>query len=180
MFKAEYIFVRILFPLIAGIEVFYFFPTEKNIWILAVVSTTILLSALTINLTYRKFNAYKFKGFTGILLFVFFFTFGGLICLLKNEKLQIDYFANGEFRYLKVWVNDEPEQTNDILRFKSRVISGYNDQKQIKQSGQLLLALKVDSLNPVQLKYGDELIISAKHLEVEPPYNPAEFDLKDG
>jgi len=178
MFKAEYIFARILFPLILGIIVFYFFPTENTKSILAIISITVFVTIFFINLTYRKFNAYKSKGFIGILFFVFFFTFGGLLCLLNSEKLRPDYFANKEFQYLKVWVNDEPEQTNDILRFKSKVISGYKGSKQIKQSGQLLLALKVDSINPIQLKYGDELIISAKHLEVEPPYNPAEFDFK--
>ncbi|GGI26032.1 ComEC/Rec2 family competence protein [Pedobacter mendelii] len=178
MFKAEYIFARILLPFLIGIGVFFFFPTEKNILILAIASVTIFLFILIINITYKKFNAYKFKGFTGILILFFFFSIGGLICLLNNEKLKSDYFAKKNYTYLKIWINDEPEQTNNILRFKARVVSGYGNLKQIKLSGQLLLALKVDSIHPIHLKYGDELIISAKYLEVEPPYNPAEFDFK--
>ncbi|RYG13036.1 MAG: DUF4131 domain-containing protein, partial [Chitinophagaceae bacterium] len=178
MFKAEYIFARILLPFLLGIGVFYFFPTNKNILILGIVSAAIFLSILIINISYKKLNAYKFKGATGILIFSFFFAIGGLLCLLNNEKLKSDYFAKKNYTYLKIWVNDEPEQTNDILRFKARVVSGYENSKQIKLSGQLLLALKVDSIHPVHLKYGDELVISAKYLEVEPPYNPAEFDFK--
>ncbi|MFC4210596.1 ComEC/Rec2 family competence protein [Pedobacter lithocola] len=178
MFKAEYIFARILFPFIIGIGIFYFFPTEKMIWILAGVCAIIFITIFFINIFYKKLNAYRFKGFTGVLIFLFFFAFAGLLCLLNNEKLKADYFAKENFTYLKIWVNNEPEQTNDILRFKARVVSGYENSKQIKLSGQLLLALKIDSLNPVALKYGDELFVSAKYLEVEPPYNPAEFDFK--
>jgi len=178
MFKAEYIFARILLPLLIGISVFYFFPTEKNILILATASATIFLSIFIINISYKRLSAYKFKGVTGCLIFSFFFAFGGLLCLLNNEKLKSDYFAKKNYTYLKIWVNDEPEQTSDILRFKARVASGYENSTQINLSGHLLLALKVDSIHPIHLKYGDELIISAKYLEVEPPYNPAEFDFK--
>lgn len=178
MFKAEYIFARILLPFIIGIGIFYFFPSEKMIFILAIISAVIILSLSFINITYKKHNAYKFKGLTGISILLFFFFLGTLLSILNNETLKSDYFARNNYKILKIWVNDEPEQTNDIVRFKARVVSGYKNSKQIKLSGQLLLALKVDSIRPIYLKYGDELLVSAKYLEVEPPYNPAEFDFK--
>jgi len=161
-----------------GILVFYFFPNTACLLLLKIVTLIILVIILAINFTYKKLNAHRFKGITGILIFAFFFVFGGLLCLLNNETLNEHYFAKKSYPYLKIWVNDEPEQTNDILRFKARVVSGYENWKQVKLNGQLLVALKLDSINPVRLKYGDELIISAKYLEVEPPYNPAEFDFK--
>lgn len=178
MFKSEYIFARILLPFLIGIGVFYSCLNQNLLLLLVAITSLLFLSIITINITYKKNNAFKFKGFTGIFIIAFFFVFGGLLCLLNNEKLKPDYFAKKNYNYLKIWVNDEPEQTNDILRFKARVVSGYEKSKQIKLSGQLLLALKVDSLHPIHLKYGDELIISANYLEVEPPYNPAEFDFK--
>ncbi|RZK37592.1 MAG: ComEC family competence protein [Pedobacter sp.] len=176
MFKAEYIFARILLPFLIGIGIFYFLPSEKMILLLAMASAIIFISILTINATYKKFNAYKFKGVTGISIFLFFFFFGGLLSVLNNETLKSNYFAKKNYTYIKIWVNNEPEQTNDIIRFTAKVVSGFEECKQIKLSGKLLLALKVDSIHPIHLKYGDELIISAKYLEVEPPYNPAEFD----
>ncbi|RYD79382.1 MAG: ComEC family competence protein, partial [Sphingobacteriales bacterium] len=178
MFKAEYIFARILLPLLIGIGVFYFFAIENNILILGAASAVIFVSIFTININYRKFSAYKFKGVTGILVCSFFVALGGLVCLLNNEKLKSDYFAKKNYTYLKIWVNDEPEKTHDVLRFNARVVSGYEKSRQIKLSGQILLALKIDSVHPIHLKYGDELVISAKYMEVEPPYNPAEFDFK--
>jgi len=178
MFKAEYIFARILFPFIMGISLFYFFQNEQAVLISLILSAATFLPILIINILYKSVNAYKFKGLTGVLIFIFFFLFGGLLCLLKSEKLRSDYFAKKSYTSLKIWVNDEPEQTNNILRFRVRVVSGYQHSKQIKLSGQLLVALKVDSLRPIHLKYGDELIISAKYDEVEPPYNPGEFNFK--
>ena len=178
MFKAEYIFARILFPFIMGISLLYFFQNEQAVLISSILSATIFFSVLIINIGYKRLNAYKFKGFTGVLIFVFFFCFGGLLCLLKSEKLNSDYFEKKRYTCLKIWVNDEPEETNGFLRFKARVVSGYEHSKQIKSSGQLMVTLKVDSLSPIRLKYGDEVIVSANYDEVEPPYNPGEFNFK--
>jgi len=178
MFKAEYIFARILLPFLIGIGIFYFFATQRMISITEISLAVIFIFLLTINIIYKKAKGYKFKGITGSLIFIFFFILGGLLCLLNNHKLKQDYFAKKKYTYLKIWINDEPEQTNDILKFTANVVSGYENSNHVKLSGQLLLALKVDSMSPVKLKYGDELIVSAKYLEVEPPYNPAEFDFK--
>lgn len=178
MFKAEYVFVRILVSLAMGIGLFYFFQTEKMILVISLLTSLIFISILLLNFSYKTFNFYRFKGIIGILIITFFTFLGGLLCLLNSEKIKDNYFAKNDYPHLKIWVNDEPEQTNDILRFKARVVSGYQKNKQIKLNGQLLIALKLDSLNPVKLKYGDELIISAKYVEVEPPFNPAEFDFK--
>lgn len=180
MFKAEYIFARILIPFLIGIGIFYFIATQRMILITEITLVVIFIFLLTINIIYKKAKGYKFKGITGSLIFIFFFILGGLLCLLNNHKLRQDYFAKKKYTYLKIWINDEPEQTNDILRFTANVVSGYENSSHVKLSGQLLLALKVDSLSPVKLKYGDELIVSAKYLEVEPPYNPAELILKGG
>lgn len=179
MFKTEYIFARILLPMIIGIVIFYFFTNQECLFLLKIITSIFFLLILAINFSYKKLNAHRFKGSTGVFMFTFFFAFGGLLCQLNNETLNENYFANKSYPCLKIWVNDEPELTNDILRFKARVVSGYKNSKQVKLSGQLLLALKLDSVNPVKLKYGDELIVSAKYLEVEPPYNPAEFNFKN-
>lgn len=178
MFRAEYVFVRILFPFLIGICIFYFFPSETCLQFLTVTLLLIFLSIFTINITYKKLNTYRYKGIIGFLLFLFFFNFGGLLCLLNNETLKDNYFADSNCTYLKLWVKDEPQQSSSILRFKAQVISGYQKDKQIKLSGQILLAFKLDSLKPLKLKYGDEIIISAKYTAIEPPYNPAEFDFK--
>nr|WP_315424687.1 ComEC/Rec2 family competence protein [uncultured Pedobacter sp.] len=178
MFKTEYIFVRILFPFILGISIFYFFPALAYIKWLNLTLVVVLLSILFLNVTYKRFNIYRYKGAVGILIYILFFTLGSLFCLLNNESLNQNYFAKTNCNYLKVWVNNEPQQNGNIVRFKAKVRSGYQKDKQISLSGQMLLTVKLDSLKPIQLKYGDEMMISVSYTEVEPPYNPAEFDFK--
>jgi len=178
MFKAEYVFARILLPFTAGIIIFYFVNSGQYINTLAYAALISFILLISSNLFYNRFNIYRFKGLAGLNIFIFFFILGGLLCLLNKEKLNPDYFGRNVYRYLKISVCDEPQQSNNIMRFRALVLSGYKDNKQIKLSGQLLVGLKLDSLNPITLNYGDEIIIATQYTEIEPPYNPAEFNFK--
>ena len=178
MFKSEYVFVRILFPFLLGICIFYFFPKSIVIQWWASVVLVVLVCILLLNITYKKLNVYRYKGAVGILIFILFSSLGGLLCLLHNESLNQNYFAKTQCSYLKIWVNNEPQKSSNIVRFEAKVVSGYQKDKQIRLSGQMLLAIKLDSLKPIKLKYGDEIIIPATYTEIEPSYNPAEFDFK--
>lgn len=178
-FKSEIVFVRILIPFIIGI-IFAYLCLSKA-WLIPYFAATslIIASLLFINIFYKKLKAYNFKGYTGIVFYCFFFAFGGLTCLLNTQKFNDNYFANQNEQILKVWVATEPEKNGSILRFEANVYSQLKEKNAKKVSGKLLVALKTDSLNPVNLNYGDELIISAIITPVEPPYNPAEFDFKN-
>jgi competence protein ComEC len=178
MFKAEYVFVRILFPFLIGIGLFYFLPTKNCLHFLKMTMVLCVLSTTALNVTYKKFNTYRYRGAIGILIFMLFFNLGGLLCLQNNERLKENYFANKPCTNLKIWVKDEPQRSNNILRFRAEVISGYHRGQQLKLSGQLLFAVKLDSLKPIRIRYGDEIMVSTKYAEVEPPYNPAEFNFK--
>ncbi|MBB4107042.1 ComEC/Rec2 family competence protein [Pedobacter zeae] len=148
------------------------------IQLFTVMLLVILPGTLFLNITYKRLSIYRYKGTIGLLIFLLFFSLGALLCLLNNESLNQSYFAKTPCNYLKVWVNDEPQQSNTLLRFKAKVISGYQKDKQVRLSGQMLITLRLDSISPIKLKYGDEIIIPAKYTVVEPPYNPAEFDFK--
>lgn len=177
-FKSEIVFVRILWPFLAGIYFANLFASA-NLILPTFVFTIILFGYLLfINLFYKKLKAYNFKVATSTVFYVFSFTIGSLLCLLNNQALKKDYYAQKNYDYLKVWVNDEPQQTNDILRLQVEVIRIYENTKPKYATGKLLIALKLDSLNPIELNYGDELLITSKYLPVEPSYNPGEFNFK--
>ena len=177
-FKSEIVFVRILGPFLAGIYCANLFASA-NLIVPTFAFAIILFSYLLfINLFYKKLKAYNFKVATSTVFYVFSFTIGCLLYLLNNQALKKDYYAHKNYDYLKVWVNDEPQQTNDILRLNAEVIRVYENAKPKYSTGKLLIALKLDSLNPIKLNYGDELLITNKYLPVEPSYNPGEFDFK--
>lgn len=165
-------------PFLLGISVFYFFQTRANLQVLAVTFVVVLLSILFLNAAYKRLSIYHYKGTIGVLLFILFFNLGALLCLLHNESLNQSYFAKTPCSYLKVWVNNEPQQSGNVVRFKAKVLSGYRRDKPIRLTGQMLISVRLDSIKPIKLSYGDEIIIPARYTDVEPPYNPAEFDFK--
>lgn len=162
----------------AGIMVTYSCANYNYLLISVGLSLFFLSALITLNTTYKQLKIYNYKGFIGLLFYVFLFIFGGLICLLHKQSLKKDYYANQSFEYLKGYINNEPQLSNHILRAELAVTTGFKHNVPQKVSGKLLIALKLDSIHPIDLKYGDELLIAAKYLPVEPPYNPAEFDFK--
>lgn len=178
IFKAEIVFVKILLPLIFGIVLGYYFQNEQLLRVLYFVLISLLVTTALINTFYKKLKAWNYKKLIGTLYYLFYFITGIFISLFHTDFLKGNYFAKKQYEQLKVYVNDEPQQTNDILRFEVVVTHGYLNQKQENCTGKLMIALKLDSLSPIKLKYGDQLLIAAEYLPVEPPYNPAEFDFK--
>lgn len=179
IFKSEIVFVKIILPLILGIIIGYYFQSAQLLDIFTAILTVLLALAIFINIFYKNLKAWKHKKSIASLYYLIIFAVGFFITLFHTDFLRPDYFAKKQYQQLKVWINNEPQQTNDILRFEATVTNGYTNQKAENCSGKLLVALKLDSLSPIGLNYGDELLISANYLPVEPPYNPAEFDFKN-
>lgn len=176
--NSEIAFVRLLIPLMMGICSFYMLESPFYLNVLLYVVGILFLILFGINLYYKTLRAYRFKHFTGLLLSLFFFFSGGLISLLNKAPLQRSYFTNYKGTQLKVWINDEPQKGNGTIRFTAIVTRGYSSQKAQKLTGKLLITIKIDSIQAIDYRYGDELIIAAQYTPIEPPYNPAEFDFK--
>ncbi|WAC40256.1 ComEC/Rec2 family competence protein [Pedobacter sp. SL55] len=167
-----------LLPLIFGITLGYYFQNKQLLGVTTKVLPCLLLIASLINIFYKKFKGWQYKKTIASFYYLIFFILGIFLTLFHTHFLNKDYFAKKQYQQLKVWVNSEPEQTNDIVRFEVVVTNGYLNNSEEKCTGNLLIALKIDSLSPIHLNYGDELMILANYLPVEPPYNPAEFNFK--
>ncbi|MNK33183.1 ComEC family competence protein [compost metagenome] len=178
IFRAEIVFVKILLPLIGGIILAYYFQNEQLLRVAAIVLICSSIVALLINTFYKKLKAWNYKKSVASLYYLIFFSLGVFLTLFHTDFLSKSYFANKQYGQLKVIVDNEPQQTNDILRFEVAVTEGHLNNVLEKCTGNLLIALKVDSIAPIRVNYGDELFILANYLPVEPPYNPAEFDFK--
>lgn len=176
--KAEIPFIRLLIPFLIGLILAYFYPSN---WLITPLFITLIccFSVLAcINIYYAGLKAYYHKGTIGIGLFFMYFLFGILNCLLHNQSLKNNFYANKNYTYLKVWVANEPEEKNNILRFETTVTQTINHQVFTPATGNLLIALKIDKVNKLHLNYGDELIIATNAKPIEAAYNPAEFDFK--
>ncbi|WP_443947194.1 ComEC/Rec2 family competence protein [Pedobacter sp. AW1-32] len=178
MFKAEYLFLRILIPFIAGILIFYSLAEMwivKTLWFVVLFVFTWLFTGAVY---YQKLVKLHLKGVSSFFLNIFFLFFGGALCLLNNETLRSDYFTKTNYHTLRVYIVNEPEFNNGIARLKVRTQVAYHENLSVHVSGYLSLAVKLDSLKPLIFNYGDELLLRAKVIEIEPPRNPHEFNYK--
>lgn len=178
IFKSEIVFVKLLFPLSLGIILGYHFQHQQLFRILFYVLGALIFFAATIHIYYKKLQGWTFKKAIASLYYLLFFCLGFYLTLAHTDLLRSDYFGHKNYPYLKGWINSEPQQNHEILRFELSISEGFLNKKSEHCSGKLLIALKLDSLKPIKLSYGDELIISANYLPVELPYNPGEFNFK--
>jgi len=178
MFKAEYLFVRILIPFIAGILFFYSLAEILMLKILCLAAFFLFLMLSAGAVWYQKAMEVRLKMALNFLLTVIFLVLGGVLCLSQNETLRNDYFTKTSYHTLGGYIVNEPDVRNGIARLKIRTITAYENGRALNVSGDLLLAIQLDSLKPVHLQYGNELLIRAEAFEIEPPYNPHEFNYK--
>lgn len=178
-FKGEIPFVRLLVPLIAGITIGWYVPAAlfiKTGLLIAIVLLCILIALL---IAFKTKVVYSRRWMPGIILHTFVVFAGYFSTVYKSEIYDTAYFSNSKADAFVIRVINEPKLSGDILRFESEVTQTLlnNTFKAVK--GKLLIALKTDTLKPFQLDYGDVLIVPSLYNEVEPPYNPGEFDFKN-
>lgn len=178
IFKSEIVFVKLLFPFSLGIILGYHFQDPFLFRVLLYVLIAFIFFSISANIYYQKIKGWQFKKTIASLYYLLFFCLGFYLTLAHTDFLDPGYFGNKQHTHLKGWISNEPQQNNQILRFELSVTEGYLNKKASHCTGKLLVALKLDSLNPIQLGYGHELMLPANQLPVEPAYNPAEFDFR--
>ncbi len=171
-------FVFLLIPFASGILLAYPYRSTNLYNWLMVLCLLLFCWLLCNNLGYKKFKADRFKVLNRLLSLLLMFAAGALCCVLNDERLVADYYANKPASKLKISIIEEPRLKNGILSFKAEVLRAYGKNLNQVLSGKLLLSVRLDSLNPLQLKYGDVLIVPARSTEVSLPDNPAEFNYK--
>ncbi|HEY0054747.1 MAG TPA: ComEC family competence protein [Pedobacter sp.] len=176
--KEELVFVRLLLPLVLGIVAAMVLPPASfAVQATFLTSLLLFLGIWFCVVFYSEFKLYLHRGKLGSLVQLFIFFIGMALTLNKNQRDTPTHFSKFQNEALVVSVNSEPKLNGDILRFEGRVERGLIHNSFIPQSGNLLVALKLnDSKHPYL--YGDELLLPALYKEVEPPYNPYEFNYK--
>lgn len=162
----------------SGLYLAYLFKSLIHFQIILWGCISLFLLLFCINIYYKRLKAYRLKPYIGLGFTAFCFLSGLLISLLHEQSLKSNHFAKHKHPFLKGWIANEPEQNGNNLRFIVNITSGYQHKAHDTLSGKLSLILKLDSLNPAMLNYGDELMLSVKHSPIEAPYYDAAFNFK--
>ncbi len=177
-FKGEIPFVRFLLPFIIGIAFALNYNVVMRFSYYFFALSTLFACLIFLNFNYKNWSIFKSKWLPGLLIYFFLIGVGFSSVILRKEINNSKHFSHNSGNALVVNVISAPKISNDIARFlvESKQIISLG--KSVPVSGKLLLALKIDSLKPLSIKYSDQLLIDNQFTEIEPPYNPQEFDYK--
>ncbi|MFM6953771.1 MAG: ComEC/Rec2 family competence protein [Sphingobacteriaceae bacterium] len=174
MHKGEIPFVRLLLPFISGILLGWYAPNfcSLRLCVGLLISSCILLFLSRI--FHKKYPYRQFRWFLGLLIIVFLFALAIVLTAYPEAFWAKKKLKALSPKTLCVQVSTEPIAKEDILRFEADV--WYADSQEI--ADKLLIALKVGKEKLSTIAYGDVLLIPANNREVEPPFNPGEFDYR--
>ncbi len=165
-------FVRIFFPLVAGIFLAYWFPffgESGSLWLL--ILTGVL--SFTAYLLYRKNRSWKWRWLNGMLFILAVMSVGVFLTNMKLEK-DTSFLNSNEQNYVAKVVS-EPVSTEKSVKMILRLERTVSEDT-IRINGTRVMAFfHRDSLSR-KLQYGDIIVFKGKPVAPEGPKNPEEFD----
>ncbi len=176
-FKSEIPFLRLLLFFVLGISCSISFHLKPGVlWMLLWI--LIFLALLIIASLYKKTKVYLHAHLPGVLMYVLLFLSGVMLGNQHKSLERSDHFSKTPSDELIVHLTEEPKLNGDIARFNVKVEKSVTGDRIIYSTGAMLLAVRFDTSESLNLHYGDLLLIKSKYAEIEPPYNPSEFNYK--
>ncbi len=169
--------VRLLIPFLLGILFAVYLPFYiSNILfycsiLFCLIAAIVLIPKL--NISYRK------SFWFGVLINISLFIFAYQLTIYKTQKFSISHFSNSDLgnSILYARLADSYIEKEKSLKAIIEVLAVKETKGWRKCSGKALVYFKTDS-SALDLKYGDELLLSVEFKEVVKPQNPGEFNYK--
>lgn len=178
VFKGEIPFVRLLIPLMLGIIVASNFAHSFIYSWGLILLVLIPVLYLILLLVYKKYQIYRWAWGLGLLVYSFLSLLSYSLTVHYSGKFDAEYFSSLKPEVLFAKITNEPKLSAGIYRLETEVSAVYSKHAIRNSTGKLLVAIKVDSLTNKTFQYGDLLLVPSNYKEIEPSYNPSEFDYK--
>jgi competence protein ComEC len=170
-------FTRLIFPLMAGIAVAWYFPFKNLLSPQALIIS--FLPFLTILLVIRS-KKFSYKKYGNVLAFLIVFLLGFLLNLLNDTSLRNDFaekFLNKK-SFIALRLKEPLVEKPRSWKTEAEILWISNDSlehKLRKASGNALLYFqKTDHMPPLQ--YGDVVLIPNNLQSIQNSGNPGAFD----
>ncbi len=169
-------FLRLLFPLIAGILLQWHCPIELFIWHSILLFFSVILSIFFLLPLFHKFRS---SWITGLCITVIFISVGAILTwhnTIKNDPSWFGFNLKQESTLI-VSLAENPIEKTKSLKAIAHVLFLKNDTKSYSVKGKMIIYFKKDSLSLV-LKYGSVIAFRKPLQEIKNSGNPGGFDYK--
>lgn len=141
------------------------------------VASTVFLASLALFVI--SFFIKRSNFFSGLLGLSALFVGGYLHVLLKTDSRRLDHLLTltDSIKYYSATVNSSPEDKANSVKIEMKVDAVRTKAQWIPASGIVMVYISKKS-TPMDVAYGDELLIRGAPEEIKPPANPGEFDFK--
>jgi len=170
-------FLRLLLPVIAGILIQWYFQFYLQ-YILLTASCFIL--ALIFFYILPISARYKLQTLQGFLINLILIVFGLFITHQKDIRNTQNWFGKTyqEGDYIIASINEPIIEKNKSYKAEALVKNILQNDSLKNTSGKIIIYFEKDSINPIQLKYGDEILITKKPQQIKNSGNPGAFNFK--
>lgn len=168
-------YVRFLFPLVVGIILGIYFPTDIHDYLLAIICFVSLLVSL-IGIVYFKISKNSFVS--GIIISITIMIFGFSITEINKLKFHTNYFEkiSNKNDFLIVQIAEPPQEKEKSFKALANIEAVYQNGINKNSCGKLQLYFNKKGAS---IAYGDVVIIPIHKLNIiANPKNPYEFDYK--
>lgn len=167
---------RYLIPLIAGIILCLNFQISQQ-WPVTIFYCLVIVYG-TLQFIRKTSSSFSMQFLHGALLQLTILFAGITLVIQETPIYKSDYFINysDSTSVFQCRITKPPEFTAKNIRLYAEVNNIVNNNKQSTVIGKTIIYLPLDTLNPLTINYGDELIIRNKFTTPSPPKNPHAFN----
>ncbi|MDZ4824790.1 MAG: ComEC/Rec2 family competence protein [Flavobacteriales bacterium] len=170
-------FIRIAPPFIAGIALAI--HQQIPLSFILPVSLGLFVLIITHRWTLGRNEIMLHRHRHGIVLHIFFFTFGMLAVALSSPALNKNHYSlQPPPPWLEVTVDAAPVEKEKSIKIEAVLNQGVDGGEKSRLAGRVIFYVAKDSLSQ-HLKYGDVLMVINSLKEISAPRNPFEFDYKE-
>lgn len=169
-------FIRLLFPLMAGIIIQWYLQMDFD-WLVIAISICLILMILYFFITLK--NRFRFALFHGLLVNTMVFCSGSILVWINDVRHNAEWFGKYyEEKDLVVIQLEEPvvEKPNSFKALAS-IQTLYNNTTSISVEGRLIIYFEKDS-SLKSLDYGTTICFKKVLQEIKNSGNPGSFDYK--
>lgn len=169
--------VRVLIPFIAGISIALYFQFTY-ILPLGFFFVLILLSFTFIYILLRKLS-YRLRWLPGLFILLFYLGAGYQLTVLNLNANKANYFGSfvGKKNFTIATLSEPLQEKEKAYKAVVKISDVRDSLGWHSTTGKAIIYFEKDSM-PLDLNYGDKILVYGKIAEISPPMNPGEFNYK--